>query len=256
MSGPRTTVEEQMLTRTVLALLGTAALFATVSTGHAQPSVILGSGNAGISSINVTVTGTTIRVEETWSSVAQGVLEFRGLDAGTDYTVQKVITNNSGTAWTRLANELLDPAGQSNDAQDVLPYPAFVPPGFTTSNDADGLSFAQGSGLPRTSTVFASVVADELSDVRDFLDFFNGTVPPGGIDNFMTFGLRDNLTTGNQPFLLVQRPNQFSSPVPEPGSLALLALALAVLGLVVRSRSPHRLHDAINRNQTTQVQLS
>ena len=31
------------------------------------------------------------------------------------------------------------------------------------------VSFAQGSGLPRTSTVFGSTLVDELSDARDFI---------------------------------------------------------------------------------------
>ena len=68
-----------------------------------------------------------------------------GLDAGVSYTVVKQITNNSGITWVRLANELLDPAGDQEDIDnDPQPYPAFVPAGFSTSNDLDGLSFDQG----------------------------------------------------------------------------------------------------------------
>ena len=71
-----------------------------------------------------------------------GSVLISGIDANVNYTIVKQITNNTGTTWTRLANELLNPAGDANDATDPQPYPAFVPAGFTTSNDFDGLSNA------------------------------------------------------------------------------------------------------------------
>jgi hypothetical protein len=200
----------------------------------AVPSVVLDASNVGIGSISVSVVGTTITIEETWTSAGPGFLRIQGLEPRVDYTVQKVITNNSGVAWTRLANEILDPAGQANDNQDPQPYPAFVPAGFTTSNNNDGLSFAQGAGLPRTSSVFASVFADEGGDARDFLDFFDGTLANGAVDNFMTFGLRDIPGT-NQPLLLSQRPNA-TSRVPEPASLLILGAAFAGVTLIGRKR--------------------
>ena len=140
----------------------------------------------------------------------------------------KIITNNTGVSWSRFANELLDPAGDGNDADDPVPQPGFVPAGFSTSNDNDGLSFAQGSGIARTSTSFTDVFSDELTDARDFIDFFNGTVADGGSDT-VSFGLRNNISPANEPFLLVQRPNQSSRDLPVPGTLALVALGL--LGL-------------------------
>jgi hypothetical protein len=104
-----------------------------------------------------------------------------------------------------------------------------VPAGFTTSNDLDGLSFAQGSAIPRTSSAFSSLFTDELIDVRDFLDFSDGTVPAGGVFT-VTYGLRENFGT-QQPFLLVERPNVFSRPIPEPFTFVLVGggVAAAIL---------------------------
>jgi hypothetical protein len=204
--------------------------------GMAQAAVSVSIFNPGSSSISVlgfAQVGNTLQISTTWTSSAGSFLLFSGLDTAVNYTVQHTITNSSGQTWTRFANELLDPSGQANDSLDPVPQPAFVPARFSTSNDNDGLSFAQGSGIARTSSVFGSVVADELSDVRDFLDFFNGSQANGTTDTFTTFGLRDN--QDNQPFLLALRPNAFSVPaIPEPETYALMLAGLGVIGFVAR----------------------
>lgn len=201
-------------------------------------TISLGPTNSGITDFDFNVVGNTITINETWGAAGPGVLLIDDLTPGADYVVVKNIVNNTGTSWNRLANELLDPAGQSEDASDTVPYPAFVPAGYTTSNDTDGLSFAQGSGIPRVSDIYSSVLADELTDVRDFLDFFNGTLAIGASGN-ISFGLRENFGT-QQPFLLIQRPNAFSRPpeIPEPSSMMLLGSGLAMALLVkVRQRT-------------------
>ena len=209
------------------------ASLGVTSRAEAAPVISLDPSNLGIGTLNTAFdpVSNTIILDEDWTSFLMGSVLISGLDPGVDYTVVKEITNNSGVTWTRLANELLDPAGDQNDTDsDPMPYPAFVPVGFSTSNDFDGLSFAQGSGLPRTSTAFASVFEDEFTDARDFLDFFNGTVLDG--ESFtVIYGLRDNSGV-NQPFLLVQRPNVTSRPettVPEPATMFLVGGGLAAL---------------------------
>lgn len=162
-------------------------------------------------------------------------MSFSGLALGTTYEINISAFNSSGVAWNRIALELLDPAGNSNDTLDPSSQPAFVPVGFSTSNNNDGLSFAQGTSRPRFSYEFSKVFADELSDQRDFLDFYDGTVPTGQ-QAWLQFSLV-NTSAENLSFLLVQRPNAFSATVvPVPAALPLLASGLAIFGLIARRR--------------------
>lgn len=203
-----------------------ATLMAASSAAFAQTAIV-GAGNVGITALEVSVSGNTITLFETWGASGPGSIEFRGLDNGANYTVIKNITNLTGTSWTSFANELLPPG------KGVPGQPSFIPAGFQPSDDFDGLSFAQGSGLPRTSTIFGSLAVDELAG-RDYLDF-SGGLWGTGVNGEITFGLRDN--GGNQPFLLFQRPNEFTSVVPVPAALPLLLSGMGIFGFLARRRN-------------------
>lgn len=221
------------------ALGSISSILLTASMTKAVTVSIFDPANSGITSLDFSVSGTTITINETWGNSQNGFLLFDNLIEGEIYTVIKNVTNQTGGNWTSLANELLDPDNGnglgSNDDFDILPYPSFVPPGFTTSNDFDGLSFAQGGfGIPRESDIWSSVIADEASDNRDFLDFLDGNLADGAT-GFVTYGLRDGNTNDNEPFLLSQRPNEATNGTTTPEPSAMIGL-LAVGGLGFASK--------------------
>lgn len=188
-------------------------------------TVALHSSNVRFSSfVLVSVVGTVITITATiepGSVDDLGSMEFDGLTASTNYTCNITLLNSSGAVIPYCTVEILDPSGDAEDVDDPTPQPSWVPPGFSTSNDDDGLSYAQGSSVPRTSSHFATVTPDELNDDRDFLNFHDGSVPIA--DSFdLSFGLRDNLGSpgDNQPFLLAFRFNTTAVvTVPVDGSV-------------------------------------
>ena len=197
---------------------------------------------SGITTFSYSVNGNTIDIYETWTVNAYGYLLISGLSPKTDYTINKWMTNSTGTDWGSFSNELLDPAGNPNDSLDVVPQPVWIPSGWTTSNDQDGLSFAQtsngqqGSNIPRTSTVFTKLNVDEATDARDFLDFYRGTISgASGQDYPMSFGLRD-YNAANDGFLITQRPNVFVPGVPEPASMILFGIGALGFGVTARKK--------------------
>lgn len=160
-----------------------------------------------------------------------------GLAARQDYSVRLSVDAAEGSNFTTLTAELLDPLSDGFDAVDGA-QPSYVPAGYSTSNNTDGLSFAWNSGLERSASFanggVASLHVDEDTNAHDLLAFhgFGGDSNAG-----VTFGVRDNL--GSRGFLLRLSTDGQSGALasnPEPASLLLIATGLAGVARIVRRR--------------------
>src|SRR5687768_3153209 len=85
---------------------------------------------------------------------SSAIISVDGLAARKDYAVTFTVAGLEGSGITTLTAELLDPLSDGFDAVDPS-QPSYVPDGFSTSNNTDGLSFAWNSGLDRSAS-FAS----------------------------------------------------------------------------------------------------
>ncbi|MBE9069869.1 hypothetical protein IQ260_24820 [Leptolyngbya cf. ectocarpi LEGE 11479] len=100
------------------------------------------------------------------------------------FRFESVVTNRTNTPWIFYDHELQEQFG-------------------VASPEEDGLSFAQQFGSLRPVSNAFSVV-DEVTDVRDFVNFSGGVVNPNQTVTFRYFIL-DNAP--NDLFFLRQRPN-------------------------------------------------
>jgi PEP-CTERM motif len=163
---------------------------------------------------------------------ASGSFFFSNAAEWVDYTVgfDALFRGISG-----FAVEVLDPMGDGDDDLDPAGQPSYVPAGYSTSNDFDGFSFAQRSGLERSATFAggsASVLADELTNRGDIL-IFSGL--SGAEEARVTFGLRDS--PGGRSFLLrISALAAEADPAPEPASMLLVGTGLAALAVRHRRR--------------------
>ena len=166
---------------------------------------------------------------------SSALIAVDGLAPRRDYSVTFTVAGLGGTGISTLTAEILDPLSDGFDAEDPA-QPSYVPAGFSSSNNTDGLSFAWNSGLERSASFASGGVAtlrvDEDTNSHDLLAF-HGFGPGTAAD--VTFGIRDNL--GSRGFLLrLSTDGQALSSTPEPASLLLLATGLAGLARFGRRR--------------------
>ncbi len=135
-------------------------------------------------------------------------IEFfvRGSDPSgtTEYLLFESVDNNTGVDWSSYTMQL----GQGLGA------------GFTQSDGTNGLTFDAPNYIPTpNSSVFAQVLT---SPTR--LDFYDGIQSTGS----QIYQVWVDVPDGIQTFTLRQYP----TPVPEPGTLVLAAIAVGGFGLL------------------------
>ena len=133
-------------------LFAAAVLMLAPAGARADPiGVMLNSSSGAFSTSGaVTVDGRSLDLGTlSLGAGGTGTFFFNNLETWENYKIAFDL-NLTGLQGIRL--EVFDPLGDGDDDLDPVGGPADVPAGYSTSNNLDGFSFAQDSGLPRTAT--------------------------------------------------------------------------------------------------------
>jgi len=209
------------------------ALVLAPAAAQAEPVTALYSATPGFVSdpSGFNVNGPSINIGNiSLDAGSQGYIFIQGLDPHANYMFSFKVADSAGSAWHSLTAEVLDPLSDGFDEMDPSVQPVYIPAGFSTSNNTDGLSFAWNSSLLRSATFArggqAALFVDENSNDRDALQFNNFT---GGDVAAVTFGLRDN--SGGRGFLVRLSVDGAAAPTPNPEPASIFLLGSGLVGL-------------------------
>ena len=192
-----------LLSAGLLAVLGTTAQAACLPGGCSQNGLVFSEASSSFKITDVTGAGTReqpfVVYQDVWGlDIALAVNGLRDAKQHSifnrpGFAISIVSRNLTGAFWRFYDHELQQSAGLA-------------------SSETDGLSFAQGIGpvRPYQSSHYAS--ADEVTDVRDFINFHQGAgVTPGETVRFDYF-VTD--TTPINEFYIRQRPDYRTRATP------------------------------------------